>query len=296
MRMTTTSQFVVGSRTTTMTSRSRCRLTLGHLAGSPDIAGDGGGDGGGDGSGGHVGEPEAPADLIAGSPGIGHRVRARHEQARGGGEPGTGTEPGAGAEPELHDGAVQPDGTAADADAGGLERAGDLLEGVGDHDGLGTEPDSIGARVHARHIDGIDALAVCASPLRRGCRALVNCNGVGLARAPTQRAEYLLVCSRANWIRLGGEDFEPTSTRPQDAWGESVWLNEIARQSYTRHRLPPPHRAELARLAQSGATRGRLTDVFDAPAWRRVGPMAWATSSVPRGATLRVVSHIHRWG
>ena len=275
----------------------------GHLAGSPGIGhrvrarheqARGGG-----GSGGHIAEPDSPADLIAGSPGIGHRVRARHEQARSGddgGEPGTGTEPGAGAEPELHDGAVQPDGTAADVDAAGLERAGDILEGVRDHDGLGTEPDSIGARVHARHIDGIDALAVCASPLRRGCRALVNCNGVGLARAPTQRAEYLLVCSRANWIRLGGEDFEPTSTRPQDAWGESVWLNEIARQSYTRHRLPPPHHAELARLAQSGATRGRLTDVFDAPAWRRVGPMAWATSSVPRGATLRVVSHIHRWG
>jgi hypothetical protein len=228
--------------------------------------------------------PTADDGHLAGSPGIGHRVRARHEQARGGdgGEPGTGTEP----EHALHDGAVQPDRAAAEADAGDFETTSD--DGFGANlEGVGAEPGSIGARVHARHTNGIDALAVCASPLRRGCRALVSCNGVGLARAPTQRAEYLLVCSRANWIRLGGEDFEPTSTRPHDAWGESVWLNEIARQSYTRHRLPPPHRAELARLAQSGATRGRLTDVFDAPAWRRVGPMAWATSSVPRGATLR---------
>ena len=288
----------------------------GHLAGSPGIghrvrarhgqARDNSG------SGAHVGEPDAPADLIADSPGIGHRVRARHEQARGcddGGEPGTGTEPGAGAEPEhaLHDGGVQPDGPAADADAGGFgirdDGFGDLIEGVGDQDGIGAEPDSIGARVHARHADGVDALAVCASPCRRGRRDLERCNGVGLAQAPTSRAEHMLVQSRARWIQLGGEDFEPTSTRPADSWGESVWLSEVARQAYKRHRLPPPHRAEVARLAQSGATRGRLTDVFNAPVWRRVGPMAWVTGSVLRGAggavgvrDVRAVTHIYRWG
>ena len=128
-------------------------------------------------------------------------------------------------EDEQRDDVVQPDLAAAGAAAGDLEGAGDEVHfGVGLEDGyhgFGAEMDSIGALVHARHTDCVDALAVCASPLRRGCRALVSCNGVGLARAPTQQAEYLLVRSRASWIRLGGEDFEPTSTRPQDAWGES---------------------------------------------------------------------------
>ena len=265
----------------------------GHLAGSPGIGHRvrarheqaRGGGGGGDGSGGHIVEPDAPADLIADSPGIGHRVRARHEQARDGdgGELDGGTEP----EHALHDGGVQLDGPAADTDTGGFERAGD-------------DPDSIGARVHARHADGVDALAVCASPCQRGRRDLERCNGLGLAQPPASRAKHMLVQSRARWIQLGGEDFKPTSTRPADPFGENVWLSEVARQSFARHRLPPPLRAELARLAKSSATRGRLADIFDAPVWRRVGPMAWATGSVLRGArgagerAVRAVTHISR--